>query len=226
MDVRQAYRTLRLEDNASPDEVKNAYRRLALESHPDKSTDPDDTRFKMITEAYNLLKGRRGTGGGGGGTGAGAAAAAAGAGSRSPWGAPPRPPKGDPPEQDWGRFTKEYEEGDPDWWKEYEKRFWDRYDRTVNADGRNGEFEKAEEPPKQPDLQVGVDPSLCIGCCSCEIIAPGVFRIDRESQTNPKSRVINRRGAGINRIMNAAETCPTRAINVEDRKTRERLYPH
>jgi len=30
----------------------------------------------------------------------------------------------------------------------------------------------------------------------------------------------------MNKIMNAAETCPTKAISVENRDTRERLYPY
>jgi len=37
--------------------------------------------------------------------------------------------------------------------------------------------------------------------------------------------VINPRGAGLNKIMNAAETCPTKAIIVENIDTKERLYP-
>ena len=70
---------------------------------------------------------------------------------------------------------------------------------------------------------MGVDKSLCIGCCSCEIIAPGVFQIDKESQTNPKSKVINQKGAGVNKIMNAAETCPTKAISVEKYQNKRKI---
>jgi len=70
-----------------------------------------------------------------------------------------------------------------------------------------------------------VDPSLCIACCSCETIAPDVFVIDKQSRMNPKSQVINPRGAKLNKIMNAAETCPTKAIKVENKITKERLFP-
>jgi len=73
---------------------------------------------------------------------------------------------------------------------------------------------------------VDVDKSLCIGCCSCEMIAPDVFSINRNSRSNPKSSVINPKGAGINKIMNAAETCPTKAIIVENADTKERLFPY
>ena len=41
---------------------------------------------------------------------------------------------------------------------------------------------------------------------------------------NPKSHVYNERGAGCNKIMNAAETCPTKAINVEDKDTKQKTF--
>jgi ferredoxin len=66
---------------------------------------------------------------------------------------------------------------------------------------------------------------LCIACWSCETIAPNVFEIDKNSRMNPKSSVINQKGAGINKIMNAAETCPTKAIIVENLDTKEKLFP-
>ena len=42
---------------------------------------------------------------------------------------------------------------------------------------------------------------------------------------NPKSKVYNQKGAGMNKIMNAAETCPTKAISVENTDTKEKLFP-
>jgi ferredoxin len=42
---------------------------------------------------------------------------------------------------------------------------------------------------------------------------------------NPKSKVINPKGAVVNKIMNAAETCPTKAIIVENKDSKRRLYP-
>ena len=87
-------------------------------------------------------------------------------------------------------------------------------------------MKKAKEPPKQPNLFVNVDESLCIGCCSCEVMAPGVFSIDKKSKSNPKSSVINQKGAGVNKIINAARTCPTKAISVDDLTSRERLFPY
>ena len=221
----QALRTLNVDSSSSQDEIKTAYRKMALELHPDKNKDKtEDEDFKKITEAYNYLKKNHNQHQSSYQDISRPQKKPENNFKRKPhWGAPE---DGSIPQQDWGKYTREFEEGDPDFWKEYEKKFWEDYNARVRADGRNGEYEKAQEPKKQPDLFVDVDKSLCIGCCSCEIIAPDVFEINKASKSNPKSSVINQKGAGINKIMNAAETCPTKAIKVENKDTKERLFPH
>ena len=229
MNSYQAYETLNVKSSASFEEIKGAYRKLVLELHPDKSKTQDEgIRFKKITEAYHMLKKehRQGRQINHNNTKSYAEKQTKKSHdfgkNKSQWGAPP----GDkPPEQDWSKYTNEFEAENPGFWKEYERKFWEEYNQTINADGRNGEFDKTKEPKNQPNLFVNVDPSLCIACQSCETIAPEVFRIDKESQMNPKSKVINMKGAGINKIMNAAETCPTKAISVENKDTKEKLYP-
>ena len=223
MDRREALTILKINQNSSQEEIKASYRKMALELHPDKNKENyEDTKFKKITEAYNFLKknkedntihqqAKKNSGN------------QRAARPKTQWGAPDN---GNIPEQDWGKYTREFEEGDPAFWKEYEKKFWEDYNARIRADGKNGEYEKAKEPDQQPDLRVEVDKSLCIGCCSCEIIAPDVFEIDKQSRTNPKSKVINQKGAGINKIMNAAQTCPTKAITVENIRTKEKLFPY
>lgn len=225
----QALKLLKVDSSSSQEEIKSAYRKLALELHPDrkKVQKEEDEEFKKITEAYNYLKNNHNEVKHA--TKYSSAQNAASQNTRSryrtkpQWGATEEEKI---PEQDWSKYTQEFEEGDPDFWKEYEKKFWEEYNAKVRPDGKNGEFEKAKEPKEQPDLFVDVDKSLCIGCCSCEILAPEVFHIDKERQSNPKSSVKNPKGAGVNKIMNAAETCPTKAIIVEDNKTKERLYPY
>jgi len=212
--------------DSSQDEIKAAYRKLALELHPDKNKDIEaDSKFKKITEAYNFLKKNHNHTNDS--SNDGQTETKSNPQSRyktkPQWGAPD---DGRIPEQDWSKYTREFEEGDPDFWKEYERKFWEEYNARVRPDGRNGEYEKAQEPKKQPNLFVDVDKSRCIGCCSCEMIAPNVFEINKETKSNPKSSVINQKGAGVNKIMNAAETCPTKAIIVEDLDLKERLYPY
>jgi molecular chaperone DnaJ len=53
---RDYYDVLEVERNASPDELRRAYRRLAKKYHPDVSQEPGaEERFKEINEAYGVL---------------------------------------------------------------------------------------------------------------------------------------------------------------------------
>ncbi|HEU5121263.1 MAG TPA: molecular chaperone DnaJ [Candidatus Saccharimonadales bacterium] len=77
MSKRDYYEILGVDKNASADEIKKAFRKAAVKYHPDKEGG-DETKFKEINEAYEVLKdqqkrqrydqfGHAGVGGNGGG---------------------------------------------------------------------------------------------------------------------------------------------------------------
>lgn len=50
------YETLGVGRNASADEIKSAYRKLAKKYHPDLNKEPGaEQKFKDVNEAYNIL---------------------------------------------------------------------------------------------------------------------------------------------------------------------------
>jgi len=57
MKYKDYYAILGVERNASPEQIKKAYRKLALKYHPDVSKEPDaEERFKELVGAYETLK--------------------------------------------------------------------------------------------------------------------------------------------------------------------------
>ena len=57
MTTRDYYEVLESRREATPDELKKSYRRLAMEHHPDRNSGDDKAaeRFKEVTEAYQVL---------------------------------------------------------------------------------------------------------------------------------------------------------------------------
>ena len=57
MEYKDYYAALGVEPEATPDEIKRAYRKLARKYHPDVSKEKDaEARFKDLAEAYEVLK--------------------------------------------------------------------------------------------------------------------------------------------------------------------------
>ncbi len=226
MNSYQCYQVLGLQDGASIKEVKIAYRQLVLKFHPDKnSTDQDGKKFKLISEAYQILRAdyKRSIGASSNhqkyedknsnkrydfGS------------KRHSWGA-----KGSDktPQEDWRRHAGYAESAYQDFWKQYEQAFWDYYER-IRSETRTDT--KPIQVEQEVPVSVNVDPEKCIACCSCETIAPKVFHVEKNVHVNPKSKVINEEGAKSSKILDAAHTCPTKAISVTEKETQRRLYPY
>ena len=232
MNKTEATQILMLSSDATFDDIKYAYRKLSLKLHPDRNkNEKDGRRFKNVLEAYHFLKGQnrlknyndR---------------------NKSTQKKSSYNDRQHNPEEDWSRFTKDFEM-DENFWRQYETTFWEDYEfrtkkKSEKNDLGNAFWDESQEnvnpKPKKKyqgdqanvfkhDLDVDVDKSLCIGCCSCETIAPNVFVVDKSVMMNPKSQVHNQYGASEGKIMDAAETCPTKAIQVNEKKSGRKIYP-
>lgn len=241
MDLQSAYDELGVGEDATPEVIKAQYRKLVLDLHPDRNNGKNEARLKRITTAYHTLKDtvqhtlstkqqREAQN------------------TRNAQRKQGRKPnykmqEGKTPEEDWSRFTSEFEK-DETFWKEYEKEFWQDYEERLRSNAESTEKARKDpvwqktrgpkrnttKPPEpkarqNPHYSINIDESLCIGCCSCETIAPKMFAVNKEAKTNPKSSVIDQIGCGVEKMMDAAQTCPTKAIIIDDRASRVRMYP-
>lgn len=79
-------------------------------------------------------------------------------------------------------------------------------------------------------LRLRIDQEACMGVASCVKLAPKVFKLD---ETELKSSfisyaplvVIDEKGASNNTLFRAAQSCPYKAIMLEDDATGEQVYP-
>jgi ferredoxin/uncharacterized protein YuzE len=81
------------------------------------------------------------------------------------------------------------------------------------------------------EIKVEVDADTCLGFGSCVIVSPDVFRLDERPgkgvfQNRAKLDVLDQTGGkNFDNLLIAAQSCPTQAITIVDRKTGKRIYP-
>lgn len=79
--------------------------------------------------------------------------------------------------------------------------------------------------------KVEVDGDKCLGFGSCVIVSPDVFRLDERPgqgvfRSTAKLDVLDEAGGkDFDKLKMAAQSCPTQAISIIDRKTGKRIYP-
>ena len=106
------------------------------------------------------------------------------------------------------------------------------YDNEVNVNYEsrlNTEHEAASLDKETSLLEsryhIIIEPSLCLAFGSCETLAPKVFVVEKNRRINPKAIVISETAEDFETILDAAKTCPTKAIFIIDRYTGERIFP-
>ena len=54
--MKDLYEILNIEKQATGEQIKKAYKKLAFKNHPDKNKSPDaENKFQDISEAYEIL---------------------------------------------------------------------------------------------------------------------------------------------------------------------------
>ncbi|MGA8903406.1 MAG: ferredoxin [Candidatus Bathyarchaeia archaeon] len=87
----------------------------------------------------------------------------------------------------------------------------------------------AEE--REGGVKVELDADKCLGFGSCVIVSPDVFRLDERPgqgvfRSRAKLDVLDEAGGkDYENLLIAAQSCPTQAITIVDRKTGKRVYP-
>ena len=215
-DIMNYYAILGLSQYAKYREIKAAYRRLALKYHPDRNSSPvSENSIKIINAAFEVLSDKD---------------------KRRQYDEKldnsiilhrkKEHTKSQTSSSNAGSSAA-YSDSD-------HNNSHDNYDNTYLRKGkRNGLDVNSEGESSirktfgktKGRYQISIEPSLCMAFGSCETLAPNVFEVDKNKMLNPKATVKSETGDDFESILNAAETCPTKAIILRDRYTGRQIYP-
>ncbi len=215
MDDANYYEVLEISRNANQREIKSAFRRLARKYHPDRNSTVSDDIMKNINIAFELLSDP---------------------GKRQQY---DETLVGERPRQ--SDLTDQYHDSDSayiqnDWQVNTtsddlgsQTISYDKYDDANSQNRFNVGDEAAllgkDNPLLESRYRIIVEPSLCLAFGSCETLAPKVFVVEKNRRINPKAVVISETAEDFETILDAAKTCPTKAIIIIDRYTGERIFP-
>jgi curved DNA-binding protein CbpA len=203
------YKILGVSQYAKYREIKAAYRRLALKYHPDRNSSPfSENTIKIINAAFEVLSDRD---------------------KRRQYDEKAiisdMTHKKNDQTQPYSSSVY-YDSGHTSGEDEYHN----TYVKKGNRDETDVKSEKALSATNilgksKGRFHIFIEPALCMAFGSCETLAPNVFVVDKDKMINPKATVKSETGDDFETILDAARTCPTKAIIIRDRYTGEQIYP-
>lgn len=186
MDIHEYYSILRVNEDATPLEIKTAYRLLVKKYHPDRNSENENNldMIKKINIAFEVLSDKN-------------------------------------KRKEYDDLCLTIRNLDSNSQKENEvilKNLNENKEKIATTNIRKISIEKSR-------FKIIVEPSLCMAFGSCEILAPNVFHIETNKMINPKAVVISETADKFESILDAAKTCPTKAIIIIDRHTGTQIFP-
>lgn len=204
---------MEIPENSTQRDIKIAFRRLARKYHPDRNSTVSDEVMKNINIAFENLSDPE---------------------KRQIYDESLKVLK-----SNLTSNVEEFEDSDANSWdlsiaptdtNEYAENYYDVDTFFFDQKELKNEsiFTNSETLPTsflESRYQIIVEPSLCLAFGSCEVLAPKVFVVEKNRQINPKAIVISETAEDFDTIMDAAKTCPTKAIIIIDRYTGNCIYP-
>ena len=194
MDIRGYYAILGIPEDASFQEIRKTYRKLAKKYHPDrnKSSHAEET-IKKINEAFEILSDKR---------------------KRKQYNLESsnifdlKDPNNEEKEENLSNLKQTNSH------------------KFANPESKNNVgYDNLLLDTIRSRFHILIEPSLCLAFGGCESIAPKVFVVDKNKHINPKARVESETADTLDRIVMAAQACPTKAIKIIDRYTGHQIYP-
>jgi len=213
LDDNNYYRILNIHENATQKDIKIAFRLLARKYHPDRNSAVSDEVMKNINIAFENLSDPE---------------------KRQIYDKSLKISKsksasdgkqfGDSDVESWDLETP-FTNSDEHSENYYDIDGFSFDEKELKNESRYTNNETLPASFLESRYQIIVEPSLCLAFGSCEVLAPKVFVVEKNRQINPKAVVISETAEDFETIMDAAKTCPTKAIIIIDRYTGNCVFP-